>query len=86
MKAPVLLVGAEYDRVALPEMSREAAKLFPNARYLCVESATHYCVYDRPEFVASLIDEFGEHPEAFIVTERPIGWPIQTQPPGSQDS
>ncbi|MFZ1006407.1 MAG: alpha/beta hydrolase [Candidatus Sulfotelmatobacter sp.] len=86
VKAPVLLVGAEYDRVALPEMSREAAKLFPNARYLCVESATHYCVYDRPEFVASLIDEFGEHPEAFIVTERPMGWPIQTQPPGSQDS
>jgi pimeloyl-ACP methyl ester carboxylesterase len=63
ISVPVLLVSAEYDHVATPAASREAAKLFPNARYLHVKGATHYCLYDRPEFVAGLMRRFFECPD-----------------------
>lgn len=55
---PVLLMSAEYDQVATPAASFEAAALFPNARHVHVKGATHYCLYDRPEFVADLLKEF----------------------------
>ena len=55
---PVLLMSAEYDQVAMPAASFEAAALFPHARHVHVKGATHYCLYDRPEFVADLLKEF----------------------------
>jgi pimeloyl-ACP methyl ester carboxylesterase len=58
IKAPVLLISAEYDQVATPESSMEAAKLFANARHVHVKGATHYCLYDRPELVADLLKTF----------------------------
>jgi pimeloyl-ACP methyl ester carboxylesterase len=63
ISVPVLLISAEYDQIATPAASREAAILFPNARSLCVKGATHYCLYDRPEFVAGLLKQFFEHPD-----------------------
>jgi len=36
-------------------MSREAAKRFRDARVVFVPGASHYCLYDRPKFVASLL-------------------------------
>jgi pimeloyl-ACP methyl ester carboxylesterase len=59
---PVLLVGTEYDQVATPEASEAAAKLFPNARRVLVRGATHYCLYERPQFVAGLLKTFFENP------------------------
>jgi pimeloyl-ACP methyl ester carboxylesterase len=65
VKAPVLLISAEYDQVATPDASREASRLFPNARHLHVKGATHYCLYDRAEFVADLLTSFFQDPEVF---------------------
>lgn len=62
VKVPVLLMGAEFDQVvsaATPEM---AAKLFPKARHVHVVGANHYCLYDRPDFVADLLRNFFEEP------------------------
>jgi len=58
IKVPVLLIGTEYDQVATPEASASAATLFPDARYLHIRGATHYCLYERPEFVADLLKAF----------------------------
>jgi pimeloyl-ACP methyl ester carboxylesterase len=65
VKAPVLLISAEYDQVATPDSSREAASLLPTARHLHVKGATHYCLYDRAEFVAGSLTSFFQDPEAF---------------------
>jgi hypothetical protein len=51
-------MSAEYDQVATPAASFEAAALFPHARHVHVKGATHYCLYDRPEFVADMLKEF----------------------------
>lgn len=58
VKAPVLLFSSEYDQVASPEMSRMALQLFPKARHVHVRDATHYCLYDRPHFVAEVMEKF----------------------------
>ena len=56
--APVLLVGAEYDSVAAPATTDFMARQFPNAQAINIRGATHYCLYDRPGFIADLIEEF----------------------------
>jgi len=58
VKVPVLLIGTEYDQVATPEASAAAATLFPDARHVHIRGATHYCLYERPEFVAGLLKAF----------------------------
>jgi pimeloyl-ACP methyl ester carboxylesterase len=58
IKVPVLLIGTEYDQVATPESSAAAAALFSNARHVHIRGATHYCLYERPEFVAGLLKAF----------------------------
>lgn len=60
--APVLFLGGEYDVVASPFMARAAARFFPNVRYLQVQGATHYCVYDRPGLIAQVMDRFFRDP------------------------
>lgn len=63
VRAPVLLISAEYDKIASPEMSHAAAQQFPTARHVGVRGATHYCLYDRPELIAELIEDFFENPD-----------------------
>lgn len=58
VRVPVLLVGTEYDQVATPQASEQAAALFPDSRYVLVRGATHYCLYDRPQFVADMLRTF----------------------------
>jgi pimeloyl-ACP methyl ester carboxylesterase len=58
IKVPVLLMGTEYDQVATPEASAAAAALFPDSRHVHIRGATHYCLYERPEFVAGLLKAF----------------------------
>lgn len=58
IKVPVLLIGTEYDQVATPEASAGAAMLFPDSRHVYIRGATHYCLYERPEFVAGLLKAF----------------------------
>lgn len=77
VKAPVLLIGAEYDRVATPAASQDACEFLPNARYLCLKKATHYCLYERPEFVARLLITFFENPGGFSSLEVGAGTVLQ---------
>ena len=63
---PVLLMSGEYDQVATPAASFEAAALFPHARHEHVKGATHYCLYDRPEFVADMLKEFFGNADGLI--------------------
>jgi pimeloyl-ACP methyl ester carboxylesterase len=58
VQVPVLLMSAEHDAVASPDTSRQMARLIPNARHVHVQGATHYCLYDRPEFVAEQLEAF----------------------------
>lgn len=55
--AACLFVAAEYDRVSSPAGVRYAAGQFPTARYVEVGGATHYCLLDRAELIADLIEE-----------------------------
>lgn len=67
VNVPVLLMAAEYDQVATPAASSEAANLFPHARHLLLKGATHYFLYDRPEFVAGLLTKFFKDPGSLPV-------------------
>ena len=58
VKVPVLLLSAEYDQVAMPAASTQAAALFPSVQHVHVAGATHYCLYDRAELVARLLEKF----------------------------
>jgi pimeloyl-ACP methyl ester carboxylesterase len=69
VRIPVLLIGAEYDQVATPATSKMAAELFPNARHVHVRAATHYLMYDRPQFVAGLLQTFFENPDAMPLVQ-----------------
>jgi pimeloyl-ACP methyl ester carboxylesterase len=64
VQIPVLVIGSEYDKSASPAMSRVAADLFPTARYVQVQGATHYCFYDRPDLITDLIERFFRDPDA----------------------
>ncbi len=64
VNVPVLLISSEYDNVASPAMSRMAARHFPTARHVQVQGATHFCLYDRPDLIAELIDSFFQDPDA----------------------
>jgi pimeloyl-ACP methyl ester carboxylesterase len=63
VQVPVLMVASEYDQIASPAMSRATVQLFPSARYLQVQGATHYCLYDRPDLIAELIEMFFKDPK-----------------------
>ena len=70
VQVPVLLLSAEYDQVATPEASVAAAGIFPRVRHVHAKGATHYCLYDRPEFVARLLRTFFADPDSFVVREQ----------------
>lgn len=61
VQAPILMIAAEYDRVAAPAMSKAAVNHFPRVKHVEVSRATHYCLFDRPEFVADLVEDFWEN-------------------------
>jgi pimeloyl-ACP methyl ester carboxylesterase len=59
----VRLVAAQHDRVASADTSRQAAGLFARGELVCVEGATHYALYDDPELIGELVEDFMErHP------------------------
>lgn len=55
---PILCFTSEYDRIASPEASKWAQRLFPRARLLHAPGATHYFLYDRWDVVAHMIEWF----------------------------
>jgi pimeloyl-ACP methyl ester carboxylesterase len=81
IKVPVLLIGTEYDQVATSEASASAAILFPDARYMHIRGATHYLLYERPDFVAGLLKAFFSDEAAAGRTQYASGAPgIQDAP------
>jgi pimeloyl-ACP methyl ester carboxylesterase len=70
VQVPVFLLSAEYDQVATPAASVAAAELLPRSRHVHVKGATHYCLYDRPEFVAGMLTSFFANPDAFVAGEQ----------------
>ncbi len=58
VRVPVLLLSAEYDQVASPAMIRSVSELLPQVYFVHVQGATHYCLYDRPDFVAEIMEVF----------------------------
>jgi pimeloyl-ACP methyl ester carboxylesterase len=69
---PVLIVGCEYDQVASPAKSREAASLLPNCKYVELKGATHYSIYDRTEVVAAMLRHFFDAPSAVVPVKEPL--------------
>lgn len=55
---PVLIVGCEYDQVAMASKSAEIARHFPGCTHLQLPGATHYAFYDRPASMSRLLLEF----------------------------
>jgi pimeloyl-ACP methyl ester carboxylesterase len=55
---PVLVVGCEYDKVAMAAKSTEIANRLPSATHVELPGATHYAFYDRPARVAKLLIGF----------------------------
>lgn len=72
VKAPVLIIGCEYDQVALAKKSREAAQLFSNCRHIELQGATHYSFYDRTEVVGAMLRRFFQSPTSITQTERQL--------------
>lgn len=62
VNAPVLLLSAEHDQVACPAMIRSIADLLPRASLVHIKGATHYYLYDHPEFVAEMLRKFFKDP------------------------
>jgi pimeloyl-ACP methyl ester carboxylesterase len=58
IKAPVLFVGGEYDRIASPLIARSVAKSLPNAKYMEIKGGSHYLHYEHWDLLAEMIREF----------------------------
>ncbi|WP_164019637.1 alpha/beta fold hydrolase [Pyxidicoccus trucidator] len=58
IRAPVLVIGAELDRIVSSRHGLRVANTLPNARFLELPGATHYCMHDRPGELASIIGRF----------------------------
>jgi pimeloyl-ACP methyl ester carboxylesterase len=46
IQALILSIAAEYDGIASPALARAATQRFSNARFVQVQGANHYCLYD----------------------------------------
>lgn len=58
VKAPALVVVGENDKIAPPQESEKISRLMPNAELKVIEAAGHMVLYEKPEELNSIIDEF----------------------------
>jgi pimeloyl-ACP methyl ester carboxylesterase len=58
LDTPTLVIGAELDQIASPLLGLRVSEAMPCARYVELPGATHYCMYDRPDEVASILGRF----------------------------
>jgi pimeloyl-ACP methyl ester carboxylesterase len=58
VQAPVLVISAELDRIASPKLGLRVAEALPRAHFVELPGATHYCMYDRPGELVSVIGRF----------------------------
>jgi pimeloyl-ACP methyl ester carboxylesterase len=67
LPVPVLVVVGTEDRMLPPEMARIYREKIPNCNLVFVYDAAHEVDADRPEAFVSLVDDFLERQEAFLV-------------------
>jgi pimeloyl-ACP methyl ester carboxylesterase len=63
VRVPTLVIAGEHDRIVSGAALRAAVRCFPAARYEEIPGGTHYGMYEQPERLADLIDEFTGHAE-----------------------
>ncbi len=60
IKAPTLVVVGEHDKVTTPKENVEIAKLIPNSKVVVIKNAGHLVLYEKPEELNKIIEEFIE--------------------------
>ena len=68
MNVPTLVLFGTRDRMIPPEMGRIYRAKLPNCHFVLVYDAGHAIDADRPEAFASVVSDFLERHEQFIVT------------------
>lgn len=69
IRVPVLLVASELDKIASPVMSVAAIEMFPRSRCVRIHGGTHQCLYDRPDLICGLVEDFFDDPNGLRVEE-----------------
>jgi 4,5:9,10-diseco-3-hydroxy-5,9,17-trioxoandrosta-1(10),2-diene-4-oate hydrolase len=69
LNVPTLVVFGTRDSVISPELGRVYREKMPNCNYVLVFDAGHEVAADRPEAFVSLVGDFLERREAFIVSQ-----------------
>jgi pimeloyl-ACP methyl ester carboxylesterase len=69
LNVPTLVVFGTKDGVISPELGRVYREKMPNCNYVLVFDAGHEVAADRPEAFVSLVGDFLERREAFIVSQ-----------------
>jgi pimeloyl-ACP methyl ester carboxylesterase len=70
LNVPTLVVFGTRDTVTPPETGRVYRAQMPNCNYVLVYDAGHSVGTDRPEAFSSLVGDFLERHEAFIVSQK----------------
>ena len=70
LQVPTLVVFGTLDAMIPSEMGRVYREIMPNCNYVLVYDAGHEAGADRPEAVASLVSDFLERHEAFVVSRQ----------------
>jgi pimeloyl-ACP methyl ester carboxylesterase len=70
LNIPTLVIFGTRDRVISPELGRVYREKMPNCHYVLVYDAGHEVAADRPDAFVSLVSDFLERREAFIVNEK----------------
>jgi pimeloyl-ACP methyl ester carboxylesterase len=58
IETPSLVIAGALDVLAPPYQSREISSRMPDAEYLCIKRASHFCIIERPEVVNNAIYSF----------------------------
>jgi pimeloyl-ACP methyl ester carboxylesterase len=76
MKVPTLVLFGTLDRAIPPEMGRIYREKIPNCHFVLMYDAGHALDADRPEAFASVVTDFLDRREGFIVSTRnSLIWP-----------
>jgi pimeloyl-ACP methyl ester carboxylesterase len=70
LKVPTLVVFGTQDDVISPELGRVYRAKMPNCNYVLVYDAGHEVAAERPEAFSSLVGDFLERRETFIVNQK----------------
>lgn len=67
LEVPTLVLFGTEDRLTPPELGRIYRELLPNCQFVIVDDAAHVIFDDQPEAFATIVADFLEHREQFVV-------------------